>query len=116
MVSQATKLTKKEKAHGDSIWAVTTTVLPQGQTVILTGSIDETVVAWNLLEDGSLENRFTFAGHLLGVLSIVASSQSKFRICFNILQYLIECSCCIVFDGLSNSGIRSTDRGDYSHD
>lgn len=90
---------QQELAHEESIWSVAwgrtnepkklpadenadpdasneSTVAPEFNDFIVTGSLDDTVKIWDLV-DNRLEFRKTLTGHSLGVVSVAVSSDGQ---------------------------------------
>jgi WD repeat-containing protein 61 len=80
MYRQAAKI---ERAHADAIWAVKWTSIPDvtgnAQSLILTGSVDETVRVWDAatLRPEKAEPLFVFENHDLPIVSLAASADGK---------------------------------------
>jgi WD40 repeat protein len=61
---------KKEDAHDDAIWCATWVPNSNG---LVTGSVDESVKIWTLLDEQVpevVEDTHTYVGHTLGVVSV----------------------------------------------
>ncbi len=69
-ISRLTLTHKQEDAHDDAIWCATWV---PNTTQLVSGSVDESVKIWTVLEDQQpevVDASHTYVGHTLGVVSV----------------------------------------------
>ncbi|XP_054162700.1 SKI8 subunit of superkiller complex protein-like [Oppia nitens] len=98
-------LHRQEAAHDDGIWSVGwARGVSDGIEHIVTGSLDDTVKAWKW-DDVSLDLRYIFEGHALGVVSVDVDSSGSIAASNSLDSHIL------LWDLVSGNQMQSIDAG-----